>query len=124
MCERCEELEERIAWLEGELHLRHETSDLGAIQAAYRLSPGEAAILLSLYKARGRTMRSHVLLESLPARDHARDRDPKSVDVRICRIRRRIGRDAISTIWGHGYSISETGASAVRATLASAGGDA
>jgi DNA-binding response OmpR family regulator len=118
MCSRCAELEERVAWLEGELGLRTAAAARHALCRAFKITPGEAAMLATLHAAKGKFVSTWLLLDTTaPSRD---DRSPNSVSVRIYWLRAKLGKGAIETVYGAGYRLSEPGQALVAAVLASA----
>jgi DNA-binding response OmpR family regulator len=80
------------------------------------LTPNEGVILACLYAAQGRTVSRLALDEVVPAiHSKDQDRDLGVFDVHVCKIRRKLGKDIVATIWGHvegrrgGYAITATG---------------
>lgn len=128
MCARCEELEERVAWLEGELsqqlsddaHQRLRNAMLLGCAAARDSSgrAGAAQLVLALYAARGRVMSRLQLMEAMPPKAGGEDeRDPQIVQVRVCLARKGLGHDLIENVWGRGYRLSEVGMERVAAII-------
>jgi len=108
MCPHCAELEEQIAYLKSELALSMSEDKLARLRKALGLTPSEVRILLALYQARGRFCSVYMLDEAAPATISG-DRNVKHIDVRICRIRKRIGKAAIENEWGRGYRLNDLG---------------
>lgn len=107
MCDRCSVLEERIAFLEGELQAQLRQDQIMALKRRFRLSPVEAQIVLRLYAA-GRPVAHWSLVDEFignPDGEWALN----SLKVRIHSIRKRLGFDAIDTAHGHGYQITALG---------------
>lgn len=71
------------------------------------LAPGEIATMCVLIKAKGRIVNTFMIEEAIPKRDHTLDRDMRIVDVYISNIRKKLGKDAIITVWGRGYRVSQ-----------------
>lgn len=123
MCARCDELEDRVAWLEGELGIRQDETHLARMRQAIRLTLpggrlGVARMLIALYRAGGRTMNHEQLLLAVPPADHADDgRDPKILNVWVCWARKALGRDIIDTVWGHGFCMSDAARARVTAII-------
>lgn len=92
------------------LRLRLEPSDTELAEVdlmlRHRLTRGEAAALMALLAARPRSLDRYHLDAAVPARDHARDRDVRIVDVLICRLRKKLGPGVIETTPGLGWRIS------------------
>lgn len=127
MCARCEELEERVAWLEGELGLQREAWAVDTLRAAFAASPnrragsrlGAARLVLALYRAKGRPMTTYQLMEACPPTDRREDeRSSNIVSVWAYFARQVLGKDAVASAWGQGYRLSEKGLSQVAAILA------
>jgi DNA-binding response OmpR family regulator len=91
------------------LRLRLEPSDAELaeveLMVRHRLTRGESAVLTALLAARPRSLDRYSLDAAVPARDHARDRDVRIVDVLICRLRKKLGPGVIETTPGWGWRI-------------------
>jgi len=129
MCDRCSELEEKIAWLEGELGLQMRQTDLAKVQRYLHVAAGISAlgggkatsvaeVVLALYQARGRVVSKLQLMEAAPPDSALYDeRNPKIVDVWIWRARNGLGSGAIGTSWGRGYYLTPEGLAKVSRIL-------
>jgi DNA-binding response OmpR family regulator len=117
-CPHCDDLQERIAYLESELGLHLETQNMAALMTAFGLRPGHCHLLLALYAARGKVVRPLQLEDAIPAKDENRDRVAKIVDVYVCFIRKMMGKDTILNIWAQGYALSPQGQTRVAAAIA------
>lgn len=122
MCQRCEELEEEVAYLRSELGISINSGEVGVLRAAIRtLSPGNRAgsvgvsrFVLALYHVHGRTLSKYQIMEALPPLNGGDDqRDPKIVDVWACAARKALGRDALENVWGRGVRLTDIGADLV-----------
>lgn len=120
MCDRCEELEARVEWLEGELGMRVEMAQLNALRMAAGITHGEGAMLMALRSGGGKPMPLWKLVEFIPSVNGSEDRHPKLVHVLICRIRKKLGRDAVDNVWGKGYRISDVGSKRIDAIFGAA----
>jgi DNA-binding response OmpR family regulator len=123
-CARCEELEEQVAYLKSELGLSNdvETSDRlrRAMRGTYRPThaSGACGLVLALYAAKGRLRAKWSLMEAIPPRNGGDDdRNPKIIDVYVSCARKGLGHDAIETVWGRGYRMTDVGMERVRAIL-------
>lgn len=127
MCQRCEELEERVAWLESELGLQRDADVEARMLAAF---PHQAGVpyhpsrrgalraLLALYQAKGRPVTHLQILEAVPPANGGDDeRTSNLVATWVCVARRIVGRDAIESVWGKGYRLTPTGLARVSAAL-------
>ena len=126
MCLRCEELEERVAWLEGELGLVSENEQFRLLRTAMlapsnsRSRVGRAAavnLVLALYRARGRTLSRPQLLDAIPSPSGNSERLDTIINVWVCFARRCFGNDAIESVWGKGYRLTDSGMTQVAAIL-------
>lgn len=109
-CAHCEELREEIRFLKREIAIDRQQSLVDRLVLHFHISPGEAQILTALYLAKGRVLTSAHLDECAPAVNvPAEDRDMKHVAVRILRLRKRLGSEAINNVWSRGYCLSEIG---------------
>ncbi len=112
--DRIAELEEKVAYLEGELGLSMEAERYGVLRHTYGIRPQSAMILLALYDANRPLSRGH-LLDLLPTQRE--DGDDHAISVHVAYLRRILGRGAIRNIWGFGYVITPEGLSKVRSVL-------
>lgn len=120
LCSHCEELAERVAWLEGELGAQLSGGQVNDIRRALNIRPQTAQMILALYRAKGRMMSNLQLWETIPQvkNPHADDdRNFKAVDVQICNARRALGPGMIDTLWGRGRALTPAGMARVRSCL-------
>lgn len=119
MCARCEELEERVAWLESELGIQKDAGEVEALKGAFGLTHGLAVLLRALYRAKGRPVTRLQILDVLPTKGGAdgSDRDPKIVDVRASQLRAALGKGAVLNAWGQGYRLSDEARARVEAVI-------
>lgn len=119
MCARCEELEERVAWLESELGIQTEAGEVEALKEAFGITRGLAVLLRALCRAKGRPVTRLQILDILPTRagSDGADRDPKNVDVRASQLRAALGKSAVLNAWGQGYRLSDEARARVEAVI-------
>jgi DNA-binding response OmpR family regulator len=118
-CPHCEELRERIAWLEQELGLRMSNSVTDKVMRAFRLTPAEAWFVIVLWEAKGRPVERHWLLDNKPV-VRAKQTEYPSLNmlrVYINKVRGQLGKDAIRAVWGIGYAMTPTGIELVNKAL-------
>lgn len=72
------------------------------------LTVNETTLMAALVEAYPRVLSQVDLDAIIPAHDHAVERDLKCVDVLVCKVRKKMGRDVIENLWGRGYRCSET----------------
>lgn len=120
-CSNCHRLEETIADLRYQIaELRNDPSsgDLQALKSALGLSMGEAHLLMALYAAGSKVVTNTRLfalrLASTKIND---DADMQVIKVNMSKIRKKIGADAIETVWGVGYRITPVGKSLINQAL-------
>lgn len=116
MCARCAELEEEVAYLRSELGVQQDASLVDILKVRFGLVRGWAALLAALYRAKGRCVMRAQLEEAIP-NPNDRDRDDRIVSVYIALLRGALGKDAIATVWGSGYRLTESGLERVEAVL-------
>lgn len=83
----------------------------------FRLTPIEEKFLRVLAK---RDFGSKEMLYSAIYDDRVFDEDlpdPKIIDVKICHLRKKLPSDAIETIWGRGYRLTDAGKAWLKAKL-------
>lgn len=121
MCDRCEELEEEVAYLRSELGLNQDATDYQRLRVFMRgksVNARQAArLILALYQAKGRAMSRLQLLDALPSPSDKEDRNPNLIGVMVCHARAGLGREAVENVWGHGYRLSDEGVAKVRSIL-------
>jgi DNA-binding response OmpR family regulator len=115
MCARCQELEEEVAWLKGELGLRLDADKIAVLSNAFGFSPNQTKMALTLLASNGRPVTRIQLDEAMPG---APERSYSYVSVYVSHIRQALGFDAIETVWGQGYRLTPAGAEKIRAALA------
>jgi DNA-binding response OmpR family regulator len=105
-------LRERIEQLEFEVeHWKREACQLveddtvEAIQLHFDLSETEAMICTALYQRRDKLM-SSVRLEGMLDEERGCSLESNIVSVMICKIRAKLGEEAIETVRGRGYRLS------------------
>lgn len=99
-----------------ELGLQRDADKVASMMTAFRLTRLEARIIDSMMASAPRPMTKEALLNAAWG-DRADDVEIKIVDVFICKIRAKMGRECIETIWGHGYRMGEPGLAKIRAVL-------
>jgi DNA-binding response OmpR family regulator len=106
--ERIEELEAEVEYLRGELGLTDDQTALAKIASAFPTrGMGTARLMYALYRTYPRCLSKAQLFDVM--NHHSEDSQIKVVDIYICRVRKALGFDAITTHWGVGYSLSVKG---------------
>ena len=124
-CPHCAEKDERIAWLEGELGLQRSSGEIDALYRAFPMAPGKHSCtgrafdtILVLYHAKGRVVSRLQIMDAIPPKNGGDDeRTAQSVSVWVLRARKMLGRDAIHSVWGRGYRLSDEAMIRVQAVL-------
>jgi hypothetical protein len=111
-CPKCAQKDEQIAWLESELGIQRDEEIVRRLVEALPCGreygrPQVASYLACLYAARGRLLSRFQILERVPGRNE--DRALDIVGVWTHRARLALGRDAITTVRGHGICLSPSG---------------
>jgi DNA-binding response OmpR family regulator len=120
MCERCEELQEEVAYLRNELGLQVTASEVYAVTTALSIRPQAARLAIAMYRAGGRLMTNMQMFEAIPqvlGEKFNDDRSTKLVDVQVCNLRKAMGADAIATVWGKGRALTPAGRARIAAIL-------
>lgn len=118
-CPRCADLQEQVAYLRSEPALSIEEERISLTRRALRVSPQEARLLLVLYDSK-RVMSKAALEERLPllkTEERYIAHNGGITTVLVCRIRARLGKDAVVTEWGLGFKLSEAGRALIATAL-------
>jgi len=114
-------LKGRIKWLEEENdQLREQvrqahaalTSDddrFSTVCHKLHLSRQLEQMVRCLYKRNGLVTKEQLYVSMYAHRPDADWADQKIIDVQVCKIRAKIGKDMIDTVWGRGYTLTEKG---------------
>lgn len=114
-----EDLQAENAWLKDMLGLTPDVARFNRLRQC-GFQPAPARVALALLSRNGRPASYASLAECVPAKDHASDRDDYRVIIVYARhVRRFLGNDALQTIHGVGYRLTEIGADKLRALLGS-----
>lgn len=106
--ERNDRLEEEVAFLKSELGIVKDKTAETAFATRWGLTGKEAKILSHLYQKKGGlASRDGVMLAVYQGSPD--EPEQKIVDVFMCKIRRKIGRDIVETIWGRGWRLTPHG---------------
>lgn len=111
-----EELEETVLQLRKELGQVSSVDTLARLVARWRLTPLEARFLEHLYARAGRVSSKEAIMEALYG-DRADEPGIKIVDVLACKVRGKLGDEAIVTEWARGYRLAAEAIEAVRELL-------
>lgn len=114
----------RVAELQAELsYYRDQTSAEKAVEVhcafstRWGLTPLEARLLYVLYRRAGRAVGRDGIMNALY--DHDADQpEEKIIDVLVAKVRTKIGRDAILTLFGSGYRLAAAAVEEVTLVLA------
>ena len=114
-CQHCSEKDEIIAHLQEQLGERRKAGGLLKLNRAFGLTPSEAAIVLALAANSSTVLAPHAIVDltqefAIATRG---DGDPDGltsrsfVSAHICNIRRKLGHQAVMTLRGRGYALSQ-----------------
>jgi len=98
-------LRTEVAVLRARLAMVDESFDASLIND-HKLNLQQATVMSLLMGAAPRALSRLSIEAALPARDHTKDRQSKLVDVLICKIRKKLGAEAILTVPGLGWRIN------------------
>lgn len=116
-CDHCDELRDRIAYLESKLGLRISLDEVAALNRGFALTGSEARVVLALYKANGRTVTVPQLEDALYGEEPVREREPTIVTVFLCKARKKLPGGFIRNEWGKGYWMPDQGRAQIAALL-------
>lgn len=108
---------EKIALYEDMLGITEDRARYETLRDAYGLSPAATWLLSRLYAAKGRYLPKQTLLDAMPGRDTAKDRDLSAVKVRASEIRKRFGKEHVEFDGVLGYRLSKAAVQAVHKKL-------
>ena len=117
-CPHCEEMRERIVWLESELGIQSHTALVEKLRPHAMINRGQTAQFIAvLWLAKGKPVSNFQLLEAIPSPMDV-DRDPHIVRMWASRARDAIGFfDSVRTIKGFGYQLTSAGVARVAEML-------
>lgn len=115
-CQHCEELKDEIAFLKRELGLQADADLVSTVHHALRQTRKtnregrlqSAHFIALLYRAHGRMVSYDALLGTVPGIGGI-DREFGLVKVWAHGARKALGHDAIETVWGRGFRMTEIG---------------
>lgn len=113
-CSECENLREKVAYLESELGLADEATLSADFHQMRGLTQIQVRILMALYRAHGRILSVSQLID-LTGLDTMRI---ELMRVHIFNLRRRVGKDVIANSWSLGYRITPQGMAVVESMRA------
>ncbi len=125
-CPDCVKLREQIAVLQDSLHdfelmLRSPVAEeCKALKSAFGLTGNETALIMALYRARGRCVVNSLLIDARMRSLNA-DGSLDLVRAYVLRVRKKLGQDVIVNNWGNGYSISPAGYEKIKSALTANG---
>lgn len=99
---RVKELEVQVKVLKTRLAAANEEFEDSAPDWGVGLEPAAVGLMTTLIAAKGRVVDKY-LLEELSRFDHAKERGTEICAVYVHRIRKKLGQDAIITVWGRGF---------------------
>jgi DNA-binding response OmpR family regulator len=105
-CPRCAELAEDNRWLRRQLEAEGAADDVAKIREVFHVTPSEARMLELLHRRYPRVVSKGAIMDALYG-DAEEEPKAKIIDVFLCKIKKRLGRDTIQTVWGQGLRLSE-----------------
>ena len=79
------------------------------------LTAQERALLGALYRHYPNPVGKYALLDMLPGNDHVEDRQVQLVGIKVCHIRKKLGKDVIENVRGAGYRLGRSQYEAMKA---------
>lgn len=119
-CPRCQELQDEVDYLKGEINdvrnRENYDTETGKLRQALKLTAKEAATLHMMYAANGRPISRHRLDNATLHDGDEREYAPGSqvTSIYICRLRKVLPPKAIVTFPDQGYALSPLGMQTVR----------
>lgn len=111
-----EDLREQVAYWKSEALGSRDAARRGRLQAAYRITRSQAELLEAMYARDGKLLTKAQGDEAVSG--HGNERETiNTVDVQICRLRKKMPPDSIATMWGLGWHLTPIGMESVRNTL-------
>lgn len=109
-CLHCDELRNEVLYWKAEAQRNADVDLCERFRRSLGLTPAEAWVVGQLYAAGGAVVRSDRLIEDLPGK-HYDDRleSSNTVDVLICRIRKKAPATDVLTSRALGYRLSDNG---------------
>lgn len=112
---RIADLEAEVAYWKSEAQLGADATLVASIASAFGMTPAEAWIVGALWRLpAGRVGRRDRLLEDQPHHRPDSDRYNNIIDVLVHRIRRAMGTDAVETVRGSGFRLTDHGRDLMR----------
>lgn len=103
-CAHCQDMKDELAFYKRELGLVRGQDAEARLSTAYGLTIHEAGVLALLYRRRAIVPKGQVW-DALYSNGQS-EPDLKIIDVWICKLRLKLGKDAIKTTWGQGYRLT------------------
>lgn len=116
ICIHCAAMADEIAELRAALGLSGRLTERRAIERAFRLTPAETRLLQALYDAGGKIV-PRTTLDSIVLTERGYLDGADSLKVIVCNVRGKLSRDAIATVYGQGYSLTQEGRALVASAL-------
>jgi DNA-binding response OmpR family regulator len=112
--------EERDYW-KAEAEGRTDDGVRSTLQSVFGLARQEARLLEELRRRPGCALKESLFMAAWSEADK-RGRDPslKILDIYVCKLRRKLGADAIITRWGRGYELAPEMRARINQALAGA----
>jgi len=115
-----EELAAEVTRLRGELALMREERFYTLLRKNLRMTPVETRFLMALYEANGEPLTAWDIDQKAPA-PSGLDRASNVVAVFVSRLRGRLGRTSVDTVWNKGWALTPVGIAKVNKALEGAG---
>lgn len=113
-CDRCEELEEEVAYLRRQLHVADDLAQLARFRKGLKVPTGEARVAQVLYLARGNMVTFETFYRALYASPDEEPEEPnRIVIVYASRLRRHLPPGAIQSVARAGYILTTAGIAAL-----------
>lgn len=109
-----QKLEQEVEILRHKLREVTGEDDVAAYRATFGLSPQQARVLAMLIARAGKHVRTDALYVALFEAADGDGPHPKIISVILHHIRSKIGKDAVESLYGHGYRVTSETAKRLR----------
>lgn len=113
-CDRCEELEEEVAYLRRQLRVSDDQAQLARFRQGLNVPPGQARVAQMLYLARGNLVTFESFYSALYIHPGDEPQEPnRIVIVYVSRLRPHLPPGAIQSVPRAGYILTTAGIAAL-----------
>lgn len=108
-CAQCDQLREEVRHLRRERDADQARERVALVAHRLNARPAGAWLLLTLFDAFPRPVSVHKLVNNLPYRYRNEDRGDEVIKVHMSHLRKAVGKETVSTLYGYGYALTPQG---------------